>query len=79
MMPVSAFALLGQFQSFVSILQFVSGGIVTYGIVKYISEYEEKPEVLKKILKSGFQIALILSFLIGLLGLLLSYTISFGS
>ena len=78
MMPVSAFALLGQFQSFVSILQFVSGGIVTYGIVKYISEYEEKPEVLKKILKSGFQIALILSFLIGLLGLLLSYKISFA-
>lgn len=63
----SGMAIMGQFQSFISMIMMVANGGINNGIVKYVSEYSADEEKRKKIISTSFCISLIFSIFISVL------------
>lgn len=63
----SGMAIIGQFQSFISMILMVANGGINNGIVKYVSEYSEDEQNRKKIISTAFCISLISSIFISVL------------
>lgn len=60
----SGMAIMGQFQSFLSMILLTANGGINNGIVKYISEYHYDDKKRQKIISTSFSISLISSLLI---------------
>ncbi len=63
----AAFGIIGQFQSFVSIVQLGSGGIVSSGVAKYSAEFHSQPDKLEKLINTASKLVFIASLATGLL------------
>lgn len=69
-------ALLGQLNNFNGILQGVSNGGINTGITKYVAEYREDDNYIRKLLSNALRITLFCSLLIGIVSILGSYSLS---
>lgn len=72
----AAFGIIGQFQSFVSLVQIVAGGIVSRGVTKYTSEYHDQPSIITSIVQTASKFVFLMSLLAGCLIASLSGLIS---
>lgn len=63
----AGFAVMGQFQNFVQIVQTFAGGMVQSGVVKYTAEYSDDTDKKAKILGAGVRLSVALSLLLGVL------------
>ena len=70
------FAMMGQFQNFVSLVSLFSGNMMQAGIVKYISEFKNNQTEKAKILSTAFLMCLVITFLMCLVLLGLSHVFS---
>lgn len=61
----AAYGVMGQFLSFVSIIQVASGGIIRSGMTKYSSEYAHDPLKLRALISTGFKFTFFSSLLAG--------------
>ena len=62
----AGFAIIGQFQNFVSMVLTFSGNMIQSGVIKYIAEFKNDQNEKTKILSTAFLICLIASFVIAL-------------
>ena len=60
-------ALIGNFQSFLSMVLTFSNGAIQKGVIKYVAEYRESESQLKKLLSTAFIITLVSAVITGLL------------
>lgn len=72
----SGIAMVGQLQSFISIITLVSNGGFNQGLTKYIAEYKDDKKNIKEYIGTAFIVALILSTFIGIMILIFSKIIS---
>lgn len=63
----SGIALLGQLNSFASIVMTGACGGINSGVTKYVAEYKDSSEMTRKLLSTAFKITLICSFIMGIL------------
>jgi polysaccharide transporter, PST family len=71
-------AKLGQFMSLMALLVVFAGGGIGPGIVKYVSEYREDPEKLRRLLNAGAFFTLLASCFMGIAVLYFSRSITIG-
>ncbi|MGE4170326.1 MAG: O-antigen translocase [Candidatus Margulisiibacteriota bacterium] len=62
----ATFGIIGQFQSFVSLVQVGAGGVICSGITKYAAEYHAEPERLTELSRTAFKFGLYASGAVGL-------------
>ncbi len=72
----AAFGVFGQFQSFVTIVQLFAGGFVSGGVTKYVAEYHDKPDVLRKLIQTAICFAFLCSLVTGFIIIIFSITLS---
>ena len=60
----SGFAIVGQFQNFIQMIQTISGNMIQTGIVKYVSEYNDDKRNKNTILSAAFYISRVSSIFI---------------
>ena len=72
----SGIAMVGQLQSFISIITLVSNGGFNQGLTKYIAECKDDSRNVKEYIGTAFIVALILSTFVGILILIFSKIIS---
>ena len=63
----SGITLIGQLQNFIAIITTIGSGGINNGVVKYVSEYKDDEDELRKYIRNGFKITVYLSFAVGLL------------
>jgi len=69
-------ALVGQLQNFTSIILNLSNGGITNGIVKYVAEYKDNKEVLKKYTSSSYTLTLLFSGVCAILMIVFNHKLS---
>lgn len=72
----SGIAMVGQLQSFISIISLVSNGGFNQGLTKYIAEYKDDSKNVKEYIGTAFIVALVLSTFVGIMVLIFSKIIS---
>lgn len=72
----SGIAMVGQLQSFISIITLVSNGGFNQGLTKYIAEYKDDNKNVKEYIGTAFIVAIILSTFVGIMILIFSKVIS---
>lgn len=72
----SGIAMVGQLQSFISIITMVSNGGFNQGLTKYVAEYKDDSKNIKEYIGTAFIVASILSTFVGILILIFSNVIS---
>lgn len=76
-LPVSDFGIIGQYLSLIYIIQFIGGGIISSGVIKYFSEYATDRGVeFQNLFSSVITLVLILSILSTVMFIPLSHTMS---
>lgn len=68
----ATFGIIGQFQSFTSLIQLGSGGIVSGGVTKYTSEYHQETDKLDKLIHTAIKFAFLASLGTGLIIIIFS-------
>lgn len=72
----SGIALIGQLQNFTSIFTTLGAGGINNGVVKYVSEYKDEKDELKKFLSNGTRITFVLSLFFGIVITVFCYPLS---
>lgn len=72
----AAFGVIGQFQSFISLVQIVSGSIISSGVVKYVAEYHDNISLLKSFIQTACKFAFLTSIISGIFIACFSFYIS---
>lgn len=72
----SGIAMVGQLQSFISIITLVSNGGFNQGLTKYIAEYKDDSKNVKEYIGTAFIVAFVLSTFVGIMILIFSKIIS---
>ena len=72
----ATFGIVGQFQSFVSLLQLSNGGIVSSGVTKYSAEYSEAPDKLSKLANTALKFGFAASIMTGIFVVIFSKFLS---